>query len=93
LDLNSQVDNFPFHGTYTRYLLSDGGHDDDGTPLGRGGRSHLGEFLPPRLSGAGSRGGHGSRGGSSNSMNIDSGFDGQPLGMAGGEVVGDHWQT
>jgi hypothetical protein len=90
LDLNSQADNFPFLDAYSGYLQLDGGHSDNGTPLGRGSRSRLGEFLPPRPSGArnrggrGSRGGHGSKGGDSNSLNIGSRSDGQPLGMAGG---------
>jgi hypothetical protein len=73
LDLNSQADNFPFLDAYSGYLQSDGGHSDDGTPLGRGSRSRPGEFLPPRPSGAASRGGRGSRGGGSNSLNIGSG--------------------
>jgi hypothetical protein len=78
LDLNSQADNFPFLDANSRYQQSDRGHDDDGTPLGRSDRTRFGEFLPPHPSGAGSRGG------SSNSLNIGLGSDGLPLGMGAG---------
>jgi hypothetical protein len=76
-------------------MQSDGGHGDNGTPLGRGGRSRPSEFLPPRSSGAASRGVHGSRGGcgsrgcrgsrggDSSSLNIGSRSGRQPLGMVG----------
>jgi hypothetical protein len=78
LDLNSQANNFPFLDANSRYQQLDGGHDDDGTHLGRSGRTRFGEFLPPHPSGAGSRGG------SSNSLNIGLGSDGLPLGMGAG---------
>jgi hypothetical protein len=85
LDLNSHVE-FLFLDAYLGYIQSDGGHNDDGTPpLGRDGRSRLSEFLPPHLSEAGSKGGHGSKGrGVSNSLNIGLGSDGLSLGMGGG---------
>ncbi|KAL6909899.1 hypothetical protein ACP4OV_001558 [Aristida adscensionis] len=58
LDLNSQVEDFPFMESYSGLLRSEGGC---GKVLGRGSRAGHSEFQPPRPAGDGGaagRGGH-----------------------------------
>ncbi|KAL6853412.1 hypothetical protein ACP4OV_019441 [Aristida adscensionis] len=58
LDLNSQIEDFPFIESYSGLLRSEGGR---GEVLGRGARGGHSEFQPPRPAGGGGaagRGGH-----------------------------------
>lgn len=87
LDLNSQVDAFPYLESYSGYLQSEEGGGEQALPsLGHGARSGHGAFQPPRPAGGGGTSGGGGRPASRRSRSASTGAGphvGVP-GMGGG---------